>query len=92
MFNHSLLVHISWYVVVRKFFPNQPIDVVQNIKQVIFFWAMKKNKKVNQETNKKTSLPQLTIKCGEATEKQVLASVTYIYVSKNQPSFVMRSF
>lgn len=53
---------------------------------------MKKNKKVNQETNKKTSLPQLTIKCGEATEKQVLASVTYIYVSKNQPSFVMRSF
>ena len=37
--NCLLLVNISWHGVVWQFSPHQTVDVVQNIKQIILFWA-----------------------------------------------------
>lgn len=36
---HNSLVNWPGHCVVSQILPHQPVDVVQNVKQIIFFWA-----------------------------------------------------
>lgn len=36
---HNSLVNRPGHCVVSQILPHQPVDVVQNVKQIIFFWA-----------------------------------------------------
>lgn len=62
---HNSLVNRLGHCVVSQILPHQPVDVVQNVKQIIFFWAEIRTKYNSTSTSlkptstlKNLSLPQ----------------------------------